>query len=112
MCVFFSSFFFPHRYESPSEEKNTVAEMKIRYVTKRKVTLCSKYLKPAFPIHIGATKDSAKKSQNQGNWMGQVIKFSSFWLHLSESFQYMVLEQYKMERDEQVHIYKSGTPGR
>lgn len=44
--------------------------------------------------------------------MGQVIKFSLFGLYLSEPFHDIVLEQYKMERDEQVHIYMSETSGR
>lgn len=44
--------------------------------------------------------------------MGQAIKFSPFGLHLSEPFHDVVLEQYKMERDEQVHIYMSKAPGR
>lgn len=39
--------------------------------------------------------------------MGQAIKFSSFGLHLSEAFHDMALEQYEMERAEQVHISMS-----
>lgn len=50
MIVWFVRFL-SHRYESPSEEENTKAEMEIHYATKRKVMLCSKYLKPAFPIN-------------------------------------------------------------
>lgn len=41
----------------------------------------------------------------------QAIKFSSFGLHLSEPFCDIALEQYKMERGEQVHIYMSEIPG-
>lgn len=39
--------------------------------------------------------------------MGQAIKFSSFGLHVSEPFHDMALEQYEMERGEQVHISMS-----
>lgn len=43
--------------------------------------------------------------------MGQAIKFSSFGLHLSEPSHDTALEQHKMERGEQVHIYMSEIPG-
>lgn len=56
-------------------------------------------------------KDSAKKRQKQKEWVGQVIKFSSSGIHFSEPFHDIVLEQYKMERDEEINIYMSETPG-
>lgn len=43
--------------------------------------------------------------------VGQAIKFSSFGLHLSEPSHDAALEQHKMERGEQVHIYMSEIPG-
>lgn len=43
--------------------------------------------------------------------LGQAIKSLSFGLHPSEPFYGLVVEQYKMKRGEQVHIYMSEIPG-